>query len=60
MGMPKELINSLEKVAQNLSEIPTEEQFYSMLKKLDLESGYWDDEEPDLLIRRFVESQANK
>ena len=60
MGMPKELINSLEKVAQNLAEIPTEEQVCSMLKKLDLENGYWDDEEPDLLIRRFVESHANK
>lgn len=60
MGMPRDLINSLEKVAQNLTEIPSEEQVYSMLKKLDLEYGYWDDEEPDLLIRRFVESQAGK
>jgi hypothetical protein len=60
MGMPRDLINSLEKVAKNLVEIPSEEQVYSMLKKLDLEHGYWDDEEPDLLIRRFVESQAGK
>ena len=60
MGMPRDLINSLEKVAKNLAEIPSEEQVYSMLKKLDLEHGYWDDEEPDLLIRRFVESQAGK
>jgi hypothetical protein len=60
MGMPRDLINSLEKVAQNLTDIPSEEQVYSMLKKLDLEHGYWDDEEPDLLIRRFVESQAGK
>jgi hypothetical protein len=60
MGMPRELINSLEKVAQNLADIPSEAEVYSMLKKLDSNHGYWDDEEPDLLIRSFVISQAGK
>jgi hypothetical protein len=60
MDMPRALIDSLEKVALNLIEIPGEDQVQEMLSSLDKEHGYWDDEEPDLLIKSFVEAQSSK